>query len=311
VKNRKSPLLENCVHCFACNEYCEKGANPFDLIIELQEENKINQPHNKLISMYEPPGSFKAPEKDISGPIMNICAFIDHPQFFKGKLFEGLTLIRGRFYFCNLIYLHTGRESIPRERAPQIIQNLTEVAKIAESKGFGNEIILFHDECYTYLTTKASQYGIQVPFKPVHLFEYLLRYLKKNQAQINKLDMKIAYQRPCSSRFTPKKEYLLDEIFEIIGVERVKRKFDRIDALCCAAPQISMGKKELAKETQRKNLEDAVNSGAEALIVTCPMCYDTLRSAVKKYKLDIFIITDLCRLALGETPSEGKLAKIL
>jgi len=311
VNERKSLLLENCVHCFACNEYCKNGANPFDLIVELQEENKINQPHKSLITMYEPPGQFKTPKEQITGPIMNICAFADHPQFFKGKLFEGLTLIRGRFYFCNLIYLHTGKESIPKKRAPLIIGNLAKVAKGAEAKGFGNEIILFHDECYTLLTTKAQDYGIEVPFRPIHIFEYLKNYLNEHKSEIKKLNMKIAYQRPCSSRFTPKKEHFLDEIFKLIGVERVNRKFDRIDALCCAAPQISMGKKDLAKETQKKNLEDAISAGAGTLVVTCPMCYDTLKRPTKRYGLSLYIITDLCRLALGETPSEGKQAKII
>ncbi|MFX1449302.1 MAG: heterodisulfide reductase-related iron-sulfur binding cluster [Promethearchaeota archaeon] len=309
VKERKSPLLENCVHCFACNEYCEKGANPFDLIVELQEENEINQPHKSLISMYELPGEFKAPNEKIKGPVMSICAFIDHPQFYKGKLFEGLTLIRGRFYFCNLLYLHTARESIPKKRAPQIINNLTEIAKVANAKGFGNEIILFHDECYTLLTTKARDYGIEVSFKPVHIFKYLVRYLKEHKSEITRLNMNIAYQRPCSSRFTPAKEHFLDEIFDLIGVERVKRKYDRINALCCGAPQITKGK--LAKETQKRNLEDAISAGAEALIVTCPMCYDTLKIPVKKHNLKLYIITDLCRLALGETISEGKSAYIL
>ena len=123
--------------------------------------------------------------------------------------------------------------------------------------------------------------------------------------------MKVAYQRPCSSRFTPEKEYFLDELFELIGVKRVERKYDKLHALCCAAPQLGMGKTELARITQKRNLEDAVAAGAEALVVTCPMCYDTLKRVAKKYDLKFYIITDLCRLALGEVPSEGEPSKIL
>jgi len=44
---------------------------------------------------------------------------------------------------------------------------------------------------------------------------------------------KIAYQRPCGSRYTPAKEQMLDELFELIGVERVVREYDREKALCC------------------------------------------------------------------------------
>ena len=31
-------ILTECITCAACNSYCEKGANPFDLILRYQEK---------------------------------------------------------------------------------------------------------------------------------------------------------------------------------------------------------------------------------------------------------------------------------
>ena len=52
---------------------------------------------------------------------------------------------------------------------------------------------------------------------------------------ITKLNKKIAYQRPCISRYAHDLEPMLDELFQVIGVHRVARKYDRQDALCCGS----------------------------------------------------------------------------
>jgi len=38
VENKKVSWLKDCVTCIACNEYCTKGARPFDLILQRMEE---------------------------------------------------------------------------------------------------------------------------------------------------------------------------------------------------------------------------------------------------------------------------------
>ena len=56
--------------------------------------------------------------------------------------------------------------------------------------------------------------------------------------------MKVAYQRPCASRYTPEKDPLVNEIFELIGVERVEPSVrGRINALCCGVEVAGPGLK--------------------------------------------------------------------
>jgi len=54
-----------------------------------------------------------------------------------------------------------------------------------------DEVIHFHDECYGAYTHLAPAFGIDVPFKSVHLFEYLIRRLDDLKDYITPLNQKI------------------------------------------------------------------------------------------------------------------------
>jgi len=118
-----------------------------------------------------------------------------------------------------------GNESILREGLKPLVDKYAALG--------AEEIIFAHDDCYALMADAAPQYSVELPFKPVHIFEYLVRYLKSHPDKVKPLHWKVAYQRPCASRLTPGKEALLDEIFHLIGIERVARRYDRENALCC------------------------------------------------------------------------------
>jgi Fe-S oxidoreductase len=111
-----------------------------------------------------------------------------------------MPLLKGKHYFCNVLFAHMGDESVMLNRLQAMVDNL--------AKSGAKEIVFVHDDCYAVLKGIAPEYGIKVPFRPVHLFEYLRDYLKENKGKVRKLNMKVAYQRPCASRYTPEKDYL-------------------------------------------------------------------------------------------------------
>ena len=41
VEGETPDIVSQCVTCVACNWFCDKGANPFDLILERQEETGV------------------------------------------------------------------------------------------------------------------------------------------------------------------------------------------------------------------------------------------------------------------------------
>ena len=72
----------------------------------------------------------------------------------------------------------------------------------------------------------------------------------------------------------------MDDIFSLIGVERLNRKYDKQKALCCAEI-FRMGKgPDLADDVQKRNLDDMLESGAEYVVFNCPACWDSLADKV-------------------------------
>ena len=297
INGEESFVLKECVTCFACDEYCPYGSHPFDLITELQEKyNSLNINSKMLetvIKRYKPHDEVRLKEIDPEKPVLNKCAFPkSNARNMEGQLFENLQYVSGLDYFCNLLYHHVAKDSIIKERAPIIINN-------AKKLGI-KEMICFHDECYGLYASYCPRNNIEVPFNPIHLFDYLYNYLKTHESEIKKLNVKIAYQRNCSNRFIPETDKWVDKICELIGVERVAREFDRENALCCAAPFPMLGKSKLVRETQNKNIKDMLDHEAEICVYNCPMCIETLGSKTERKGLKNYLLSDLCRLALGE-----------
>ncbi len=297
IKNGNSRVLSECVTCFACDEYCPYDSHPFDLIVELQEKyNSLNiDPKllSNIIKQMEPPEELRIKEIDPDKPVFHKCTFSRmNEEEMKGQMFENLQYISGRAFFCNLEYHHLARDSIIRERLPIIMENI--------KKHGIKELICWHDECYGLWTSYCQRNNIEVPFKPIHIYEYVYNYLKDHESEITKLNIKIAYQRSCSNRFIPETDEWVDKICKLIGVERVPRKYDRENALCCAGAFSWFGKGDLIRPTHNKNIDDMVNYGAEACIYTCPMCKEVLGSKVERKGLKNYLLSDLARMALGE-----------
>lgn len=307
IEGEPTPVTSDCITCAACNMFCPESANPFDLINIRQEETgtfEITEQAQALIKM-----STRMKSKVIEGEpeksIMNLCVMGDlHPGIIEGQLFEGLTLLKGRNYFCRFGLMHAGTPSVVKDNAQTFVDNLTKTG--------AKEIICYHDDCYAMLANKVKEYGIDLPFKPIHIIEYLRDYVKEHENQIKNLNIKIAYQQPCASRYTFEKDTILDELFELIGAERVNRKYDRLGALCCGYSQGSMVNvsKEALVEWRMKNIMDAKDAGAEAMVFLCPVCVLYLRNRAKAQGLEPYIISNLVRLALGEELTHGGAGKI-
>ncbi len=299
IKGEDSFVLHECTTCYACEEYCRYGNHLFFLITDLQEQREIllaPKPLSKQwINMTLPTRKDIPQFYGATEPAISLCVFPEHINVVnESKLFDELSIIIGRYFFCQLVYLHFGKPSITRERLLNVIKNI------------GNhefkELVCFHDECYSTFTSYASAYGIEVPFKPIHLFEYLYSKLQnyKSNNGISAVNIKVAYQRPCSSRFTPEMEHYVDKIFELVGAERVSREYMGENSLCCGGIIRSHQKYDLFVDIQRKNVEDMVKAEAKYCVFNCPMCYASLSETVEKRGIHPIMMHELCQIAIGE-----------
>lgn len=309
VEGKPTPVTSECITCVACNTFCPSGANPFDLINERQEETggfpATERAVGAMVMAAQMPSQVVEGKRGM--PVLNLCSVDFIPGVVEGRLFDGLTVTKGGEYFCYIGWIHLGKPSMVRRNARRFVENL---AKVAGSVG-ASEVVCYHDDCYVMLTVKAKEYGLHVPFKPVHIIEYLLDYVRRHEDEVEKLGMKVAYQQPCASRYTLWKDRLLDELFERIGVERVKRKYDRVNALCCGGPMTGMSTvpREKVEEWKMRNVLDAKESGAEAMVFLCPLCALNLRSRAKAHGIEPFMLSNLVRLALGEKLTHGGAGK--
>ncbi|MFH1134585.1 MAG: (Fe-S)-binding protein [Pseudomonadota bacterium] len=295
IAGEETPAVRDCVTCYACNEICPRQANPFDLIASLQEKIGGLTPREH-VEAREAKLSFAGQVQ--GGPtgadrIMSVCVFgRTDAHLIQGPLYD-LPQVGGKPYFCWILFSHMGALSIQEKHAREMVDRLAATG--------AREVVCFHDDCYAMLAKLAPEYGVEVPFRPVHLSEYFVEYLKEHRDQIKPLNLDLAYQRPCASRHTPEKEHFIDEVFDLIGVNRVARKYDREKALCCAGVKLMLGQGD-PKPDQVKNLEDARQAGAKGVACLCPMCIHSLSGTAGEMGLPLIFLGDLVRMALGEIP---------
>jgi ferredoxin len=290
-------ILKECVTCCACNEYCPTGANPFDLINRMQEEKKSLPIPDKMVAWMGAGATLPTEiiQGDRSKPALSLCVMERSipEKALGGQMFEGMTIAKGGDYFCYLGFVHIGMASPLADNARKFVDQLSSLGS--------EEIVFIHPDCYAMLS-KMGEFGISVPFKATYIIQYMRDYLKDHRGSIVPLGQKIAFQRPCASRYIPEMEPVLDELFDLIGIERVERRYDREEALCCMG-MLARVDPERTKRFQDMNLQDAVDSGAEAMVFLCPFCHLFLGKQAHDRGLQPIFLTELVRMALGEIPS--------
>jgi Fe-S oxidoreductase len=212
-----------------------------------------------------------------------------------GRLFDDVmpSYVLGQEFFCNMVYLHFATTSIIKERLPRVIENLQKLGV--------RTVICIHDECFGAFTSLAPAYGMEVPFRPVHYFEYLYTRLRELAHEVRPLNIKAAYQRPCSSRLSSGQHHFVEDIMELIGVELVDRKYEGENALCCGEILGMAFGYELKHDLQQRNIADMVAHGAEYCVFNCPACHNALAPKVAKRGIIPVHLIDLCKMAIGET----------
>ncbi len=111
----------------------------------------------------------------------------------------------------------------------------------------------------------------------------------------------------------PEQPVLMDEVCRAVGTDPIEWGFK---TECCGAG-FSMSRTDLVCELTRRILENAVNNGAEAVIVACPMCQSNLdmrQANINKmfgtsFDIPVVYLTELVGLAIGLKPRKLGLRK--
>lgn len=292
IAGKESPALKKCITCQSCNEVCPQKANPYDLHIELQEKYH-SLVSEELISATEMHYRFDGEPENIpqAKRVMSACTYGKvEAQLIQGRLYD-LPQVSGKPYFCWGLFSHMGAKNIQQKHAQKFVDRLAATG--------AEEIVCFHVDCYSMLTNLIPGFGIEIPFRPIHLAEHIVDHLSKHQNDIKPLNMNIAYQRPCASKYTPEMEPVIDQLFALSGATRVERQYDREKALCCSSVKLLYNMDGIATDVE-KNVSDAKQAGARAMVYFCPVCRDMLANEAHKQNMPLIFLGDVARMALGE-----------
>lgn len=140
--------------------------------------------------------------------------------------------------------------------------------------------------CQMVMKRDWARYG-KLNAKAMHITEFALQLLKEGKLKIKKdFRKKVAYHDPCTlGRYCN----VYDEPREILkmipGVELVRMEREREEAWCCGAGggQV-LANPEWSAETAMQRLEEAIDAGAEVLVVGgCPTCMMNFDMAIHGY----------------------------
>ncbi len=296
VRGEDSLVLQRCMTCYACEEYCRRGNHPYFLICERREDRgiltaarPITQQWINLTSMQ---GKFMTGE--VREKAMSCCFIPDLARLGSGRLFRDINraFVLGAEFMCPAVHTHFAKMSVVKERLPIVLENFR--------KRNAKKVVCLHDECYATFHSLAPAYGMQVPFEPIHYMDYLVERLEDIKEDIRPLGVTAVYQRPCSNRLTPEKLPLVREILDRIGVRLNEREYQGENSLCCGEILRAVSGYRLAQDVQRRNVDDMAASGAEYCVFNCPFCQATLSEKVTKAGLKPIHIIELCEMAIGE-----------
>ena len=300
VRGEDSRILRECVTCYACEEYCKRGNHPYLLIEERREEKGIlpapRPIANQWVNMTQMQGKFLVGQ--IKDRALSCCMLPELLGLANGEIFKDVqqAVVFGAEFMCPAVHSHFAKMSVLKERLPAVIENFRKLSV--------KEVIFMHDECFGTFTVIAPAYGFEVPFKPIYYMDFLLERLTELKDRIKPLNIRVAYQRPCSNRLIGDKLPLVKKILEMIGVELPDRTYQGENALCCGEIFKATSGYELANDVQNRNIDDMMAAGADYTVFNCPACQVSLSEKVSKRGLKPVHLIDLCKMAIGEKPME-------
>jgi Fe-S oxidoreductase len=177
-----------------------------------------------------------------------------------------------------------------------------------------------------------DQYDLKGDLRVVHISEYIDELIRKGNLKLtSKVNMNVTYHDPCrlgrlgepwihwsgkkipGDRFVfdPPKEYRRgtkgvyepprDVLKAIPGVKLTEMTRIKEYAWCCGAGGgVNESNPKFAQWTALERIDEAVSTGAEALVTTCPWCEKTFNDAIKasSSNLKVYDIIELVEKAI-------------
>jgi Fe-S oxidoreductase len=145
---------------------------------------------------------------------------------------------------------------------------------------------------------------IGMKFEVLHMVEYLDALIKDKKLKFTrKVPLKVTYHDPCHLGRHLGDNGVYDAPRRVLrslpGIELVEMERTRENAWCCGAGAgVSQADPDLALWTAGERLQEALATGAAALVTACPWCERNFKDAVREFNqnIEIYDIAELvCR----------------
>ena len=141
-------------------------------------------------------------------------------------------------------------------------------------------------------------------FKISHATQYLLELVGQNKVPLDELQMTVTYHDPCDlGRGARVFDEPRETIRAIPGITLVELPRNREECQCCGGGgNLEMIDPELTAQISGRKIEEALATGAQAIVTSCQQCVRTMLTYVRRNKisLEVMDIVELVRRALKQ-----------
>ncbi len=319
-------VLEHCSTCFACNNICTKGANPYGLILFrwFERYQRKGVPERGVMALPLAPDNFyqvlmqKAPPdeqralrewNDLSRPELSSapqmllagCNLKMMPYFTFSSLFDDLPVFAAPDLCCGEVYFRMGI----LDKAESQAHYLEERYRALSPK----KVVFFCLAGYNMIQNLWPGYfGVSFDFDKVYLLDHLWQKIERGDIKIShNAKESVTVQDPCHAR-TLGQHYmdLPRRLLEEMGYSLVEMEHNREMALCCGYGNgaARYSPVDIIAWSIRR-LREARQTGAKMLVTYCTVCLLYLSVARKLYPMapPVYHVLDLLQTAIGEQPA--------
>ncbi|MBN1663161.1 MAG: (Fe-S)-binding protein [Deltaproteobacteria bacterium] len=314
VESRQSPLImKNCAGCGYCNIICPTKSNPADLRKEVRAarvaqigvgcmaimredvpENimTVGLKHNReekeeALKIYMNP-----PKSEAAFYIGCALSYI-YTDLTKTKLLDGLPVLGGMKFCCGG-YPNAFGEKEAAIRGKELLAAFHDLDL--------KKLITFCPECDNMLKKVYPELIPEFDLEIQSITEYLLEKHHAGEIEFShRLNKKITMHDSCAWRSLNSELYEAPrKLLTLLGAQVVEMKHNRKKSWCCGTPLAAVNPA-AADRMAQKRVAEAVAAGAEAIAVSCNGCLSLTKKAAES-NLDVFHITELIQMAIGEEP---------
>jgi Fe-S oxidoreductase len=168
-----------------------------------------------------------------------------------------------------------------------------------------NKVVTSCSDGYSFFKNLYPKLGMEMKFRVLHTVEYLDALSKEGEITFKReVPMKVTYHDPCHlgrhispGIYDPPRDLLKS----IPGVELVEMQRIRENAWCCGAGAgVSQANPDFALWTANERLKEAMDTGATALVTSCPWCERNFKDAARQFGVDmaVYDVAEVVRKAI-------------